>query len=278
MQPYDILMLIVLVGAGAFGAWKGMAWQLASIGSVLVSSVVALRFSGAVAPLFSAQEPWNRFLAMAVLFIATSLGIWIAFRFVAKAIDRVKLKEFDLQMGALLGLAKGLLFCLVITFFAVTLSESTRGRVLESRSGLYAAMIIQKGAPLMPDDVRKVLGKYIEQLDAGLKTGTTPPAEPTDTVDTPAPTEPVFGAPGPGQVGPAEPRAWEPEAWRRDAQEVVTQRIDQFGRQLDQTLNQSFGRVQESADQATSQIQTEANRQFDAFGRRVQRTPMEPVR
>ena len=45
MQPYDIFMLVVLIGAAAFGAWKGMAWQLASIGSVLLSTVVALRFA-----------------------------------------------------------------------------------------------------------------------------------------------------------------------------------------------------------------------------------------
>ncbi|MGI6416172.1 MAG: CvpA family protein [Thermoguttaceae bacterium] len=278
MQPYDIFMLVVLIGAGVFGAWKGMAWQLASIASVVVSSIVALRFSGVAAPFFSAQEPWNRFLAMAVLFAGTSLAVWIAFRFVAKAIDRVKLKEFDLQMGALFGLAKGVLFCLVLTFFAVTLSEMTRQRVLESRSGRYAAVIVQKGTPLMPDDVRKVLARYIEQLDAGLKTGTPPPAEPTDTVDTAAPTEPVFGAPVVGQAGPGQPMAWEPEAWRRDAQAVVTQRIDQFGRRLDQALNQSLDQVRGSVDQTTGQIQTDVNRQFDEFGRRIQRTPMEPVR
>ena len=36
------------------------------------------------------------------------------------AIDRVKLNEFDRQMGALVGFAKGVLLCIAITFFAVT--------------------------------------------------------------------------------------------------------------------------------------------------------------
>ena len=74
MQPYDIFMLIVLVGATAFGAWKGMAWQLASIGSVILSAIVALRCGGLLAPHISAEEPWNEFLAMAVLFAGTSLA------------------------------------------------------------------------------------------------------------------------------------------------------------------------------------------------------------
>ena len=50
-----------------------MAWQLASIASIVVS-LIALRFSGIVR-VFRAQEPWNRFIAMAVLFAGTSLAV-----------------------------------------------------------------------------------------------------------------------------------------------------------------------------------------------------------
>ena len=39
-----------------------------------------------------------------------------------RTIDRLKLKEFDRQIGAIFGLAKGVLWCAVITFFTVTLS------------------------------------------------------------------------------------------------------------------------------------------------------------
>ncbi|MHB8900185.1 MAG: CvpA family protein, partial [Thermoguttaceae bacterium] len=179
MQPYDILMLIVLVGAAAFGAWKGVAWQIASLASVLLSGIVAMRFSGLLAPSLSAEEPWNQFLAMGILFAGTSLAVWIAFRFVAKGIDRVKLKEFDRQMGALVGTAKGILYCLILTFFAVTLSEGTRQRVLASRSGYYAAVLVQKGTPLMPEKVRAALGKYIQKLDEGLSP-IAPPVTPAD--------------------------------------------------------------------------------------------------
>ena len=44
---------------------------------------------------------------MFVLYLLTSLAIWIVFRFISSVIERVKLKEFDRQMGALFGLAKG---------------------------------------------------------------------------------------------------------------------------------------------------------------------------
>ena len=47
---------------------------------------------------------------MLVLYIVTSLAIWFLFRMVSGIVNRVKLREFDRQMGALFGLAKGVLF------------------------------------------------------------------------------------------------------------------------------------------------------------------------
>ena len=35
IQPYDFVMLAVLVGTTLFGLWKGMAWQMASLASVV---------------------------------------------------------------------------------------------------------------------------------------------------------------------------------------------------------------------------------------------------
>jgi len=177
LQAYDVFMLAVLVLATLFGLWKGMAWQLASLGSVVASLIVALRFGGAVAPYLSATAPWNRFLAMLILYLLTSLAVWLGFRLVAGALDRVKLQEFDRQVGALFGLAKGVLLCLVITFFAVTLSESTRQIVLKTYSGRYIALLIKKGAPVLPEEIRPVLGKYIDEFDRKLDPNT-PPDEP----------------------------------------------------------------------------------------------------
>ena len=174
IQPYDIFMLAVLVGTAIFGAWKGMAWQVASLGAMFVSAGVAVHFSAPLAPYFSAHEPWNRWLAMLTLFVATSLAIWLLFRLVSGAIDRVKLKEFDRQLGAIFGLAKGILYCVIITFFAVTLSESARQTVLQSRSGDFIAHGIHRANPFLPDDVRTWVGQYIDELDQKLQA---PPKE-----------------------------------------------------------------------------------------------------
>jgi membrane protein required for colicin V production len=177
LQPYDIVMIVLLVLTTVFGAWKGMAWQIASLTSLVLSAMVAVQFSGSVAPYISDHEPWNRFLAMLLLYVGTSLGVWLVFRLVAGVIDRVRLKEFDHQIGALFGLMKGALLCLVVTFFAVTLSETARQAVLQSRSGYYIAVLIQRANPVLPKEVRGVLGKYIDELDRRLDP--TAPPQPT---------------------------------------------------------------------------------------------------
>jgi membrane protein required for colicin V production len=169
LQPYDALMLLVIVAATVFGAWKGMAWQVASLASLILSAGVAVHLSKPVAPIFGSSQPWNRVIAMLVLYLATSLVIWLAFRAVANLIDRVKLKEFDRQTGALFGMAKGILLCVVITFFAVTLSETSRQAVLRSRSGDHIARLTSRASVILPEEVRLVLGKYIDELDQKLQ-------------------------------------------------------------------------------------------------------------
>ncbi len=168
LQPYDYVMLAVLLASTILGAWKGMAWQIASLASLVVSAGVAAHYGTVVAPHFGAEQPWNLVAAMIVLFLVTALAIWLLFRMVSGAIDRIRLKEFDRQIGALFGLAKGVIWCLVVTYLAVNVSEPVRQGVLRSNSGYYIAVLIERAAPVLPQDVRAVVGKYLEELDQKL--------------------------------------------------------------------------------------------------------------
>ena len=107
MDWYDILMIAVLAGATLLGAWKGMAWQLASLASLVLSYFLALRFSTQLAPMFGSTAPWNRFVAMLVIYLATSVVVWLSFRLVAGFLDQIKLRDFDHQVGGLFGSGEG---------------------------------------------------------------------------------------------------------------------------------------------------------------------------
>jgi len=175
MQPYDMVMLAILVVTTILGAIKGMAWQLASILSLGLSYVAAIKFCDQVAPHIGAEPPLNRYLAMLLLYIGTSLAIWMFFRVIAGMIDRVQLQGFDRQLGAMFGAAKGILVCIAITFFAVTLSTKARDMVLKSRSGYYIATLIDRANPVLPDGVHELLDPYLRRLDQELDPQYTPP-------------------------------------------------------------------------------------------------------
>lgn len=170
MEVYDIIMLVLLLGATIFGAWKGLAWQVASLSAIVASCFVTIRFQAQLASVIKVGgEPWNTFLAMLILYVGTSLAIWVAFRFVSDFIDRLKLKEFDRQLGAILGFAKGVLLCVIVTLFAVTLlGESPRQNIIESYSGYYIAKLLDNAHTVIPPEVHEVLHPYIDSLDQRL--------------------------------------------------------------------------------------------------------------
>jgi len=169
MQTYDILIVLVLVAATLFGFWKGMAWQVASLASLVVSYFAALRFADQLAPMISNQAPWNKFVAMLAIYIATSFIIWTLFRLVSGVIDRVKLDGFDHQMGALIGFAKGVLLSIAITFFAVTiLPQNQKEMIIASRTGEYIVRFLDKADAIVPPEVHEVIHPYVEQLEQRL--------------------------------------------------------------------------------------------------------------
>ncbi|MEM8734663.1 MAG: CvpA family protein [Planctomycetota bacterium] len=182
MQAYDLIMLIVLAMATIFGAIKGFAWQVASIASVIVSYLVAYNFRFEVANMIQATPPWNQFLAMLILYVGTSFAIWVGFRLFSGMIDRVRLKEFDRHLGAGFGFTKGLLYCLLITMFAMSLLGKNQQRAIgQSRSGYFIAHALDRGVGILPKEVHEVVGPYLARLDGQLKDGQQgPPAEVTD--------------------------------------------------------------------------------------------------
>lgn len=168
MQAYDFLMVIVLLVATFFGFRKGLAWQIASVAAIVVSYLVAMQFREVLSERLDAQPPWNMFLAMLILYVGTSFVIWLVFQFVRGFIDRAKLREFDRQLGAIFGLGKGVLLCVIITLFAVTLSgDDQRREIIESRSGLYIAKLLDRADAVMPAELHEFLHPYLNRLEGG---------------------------------------------------------------------------------------------------------------
>jgi membrane protein required for colicin V production len=169
IDGYDLVMLGVLAAAAVLGYFKGLVWQIAWIAGIAVSSYVALRFGGPLAPFFGQQAPWNKLIAMLAVYVATSLGVWLVFRVISGAINAIHLSAFDHQLGLLLGLAKGALLCVVITFFTVTLAPGYRDQVVASRSGRIVASLIVRADQYLPKDIAETVDPFVKQFEDQLR-------------------------------------------------------------------------------------------------------------
>jgi membrane protein required for colicin V production len=169
IEGYDLVMLGVLAAAAVLGYFKGLVWQIAWIAGIAASSYVALRFGGPLAPFFGQQAPWNKLIAMLALYVATSLAVWLVFRVISGAINAIHLSAFDHQLGLLLGLAKGALLCVVITFFTVTLAPGYRNQVVASRSGRIVAEMIVRADQYLPKDIAETVDPFVKQFEDQLR-------------------------------------------------------------------------------------------------------------
>jgi membrane protein required for colicin V production len=82
------------------------------------------------------------------------------------SIEKAKFGEYNRHLGAILGFVKGVVICLLLTFFIVTVSEEARAVLKDSRSGMAAAVIMDRLHPVMPEKLHDALDEYIHQLDS----------------------------------------------------------------------------------------------------------------
>ena len=165
LEGYDLVMLGILAGAALLGYFKGMVWQLAWIAGIVASSYVAFRFGAMLAPFFGTQAPWNRFAAMLAVYVGTSLAVWLVFRLISGAINAVHLSAFDHQLGLLLGLAKGVLLCVLVTFFSVILAPAYRHQIVASRSGRLVAELIVRADTYLPKEIHETVDPFVKQFE-----------------------------------------------------------------------------------------------------------------
>ena len=104
-----------------------------------------------------------------------SFVIWMLFRLVSGVIDKVRLESFDRQLGAMFGLAKGVLLCVAITFFAVTLLPQPQGEaIVASQSGRYIVALLDKSHSVFPPEIHQVIDPYLNQIEEKLNPGFQP--------------------------------------------------------------------------------------------------------
>lgn len=162
---FDLAIVVILAFTTWRGAAKGLVWQLAWIAALILCFTVSGTAAPPIARLIPVEEPLNRWIAMFVVYVVSVfVTFWIARR-IRDWMEKHRFKDFDHHLGALFGLAKGVLVALTATFFLVTLSSAARAIVLDSHSGYAAALVMDRLHPLMSEEFHDALEPYIHQLD-----------------------------------------------------------------------------------------------------------------
>jgi membrane protein required for colicin V production len=163
---YDVVVLAILAYTTIRGAVKGVVWQLAAIAGVVLCLVFAESTSALAGPYVKLEPPLNHWVVMFGSYVLFSFLAFGVARLLNDWIEKQKFGEYNRHLGAILGFVKGVVICLVLTFFAVTVSADAREMLKHSRSGKAAAIIMDRLHPLMPEKLHDALGEYIHQLDS----------------------------------------------------------------------------------------------------------------
>lgn len=167
-NPFDLFVLVVLVLSTFWGGMRGIISQLASILSWLASAYIATHYYQIALALIKSSYAYRTPIAMTLTFIVSAILIRIAAKFVKNIVSLVGLKEFDRQMGALLGMIKGLLLCLLSTFFLVVFNDSTRSVIEKSSVGPYFASFIVDVQGYFPEsELTQKFASYTQSINEG---------------------------------------------------------------------------------------------------------------
>lgn len=175
---YDLLVLGILAVFAMRGAAKGVVWQVAGIAGIVLCLMFSQGISAAFGPYVTLDPPLNHWVVM--------FGAYLAFTFIAFGfarvmndwIEKASLEYFNRHLGAIFGLLKGVVLCVVMTYFLVTLSPKARESLLTSRSAYAAAVIMNTFHPFIPEKLHDKVAEYIRQFDLPRSSLADDPANP----------------------------------------------------------------------------------------------------
>jgi membrane protein required for colicin V production len=161
MNTYDAVMRGLVLAGMIWGACLGITWQLAGIASLVLGYSVACPLSGQLAPLFPGTPIVARSLAMAVVYVVVSGGVFLVAWIVRGTLSRLKLGAFDRPLGMVLGGLEGALLGLVMTLFVVSLAPETRPQIFPSPTGRVVVQVLNMVEPALPVEIRGVLPRLL---------------------------------------------------------------------------------------------------------------------
>ena len=178
MTSHSIVDLVVL-GILLFCAVKGASRGLLSQLSWVIALLLCFKFSGALAPtiepMIGVDPPLKQWLAMLAVYVGLCGVSFVVAGMLTSWMAKAKIIDFDKHLGGILGFVKGVVICMTIMFFAITMSPAMRQIVSQTYSGYAAAVILHNSQyliPLLPENAVPTVRNVIDNFNKSLQPGT----------------------------------------------------------------------------------------------------------
>ena len=171
----DLVVVAILLYCAVKGASRGLLSQL----SWVIALLLCFKFSGtlapAIEPMIGVAPPLKQWLAMLAVYVGLCGVSFVVAGMLSSWMAKAKIIDFDKHLGGILGFVKGVVICMTVMFFAITMSPAMRHIVSQTYSGYAAAVILHNSQyliPLLPENavptVRNVIDNFNRSLQPGI--------------------------------------------------------------------------------------------------------------
>lgn len=139
MNWIDSTIILLVLLCAALGYWSGFVWQTVRLAGLVVALWVAQTYHGPVAARLRGDIPAQSrmIISYGALLLACLIVAGVIMLMIRKPLDAAKPKTTDRLFGTILGAAKGVLVCGVLS--VLVLSYTDRGTAL--RTGVVGSRL-----------------------------------------------------------------------------------------------------------------------------------------
>lgn len=153
MLPVDWVLLTVLLGSTLLGAWRGLVFEVLSVLSWVMAFVVAQWWAHDVAlwlPMGTASEGLRHAAAFVLVFVGAVFAGGLVAALLKRLISAVGLRPADRGLGAVFGLARGVLLLVVLALVVSMTPLHTAPDWQTSQSAQWLEVVVQGVRPMLP--------------------------------------------------------------------------------------------------------------------------------
>jgi membrane protein required for colicin V production len=169
MNWLDIVLLVILAASMVLSLRKGLSREIIGLAAVILAIVLGVWFYGIAGALFEphlSSRGAAHFAGFVVVFAGVLLAGAVVSAIVGKFLKATGLSWFDRMLGAIFGLARGVLIgiALILGIMAFSTSGNPPPSVVESRTAPYVVDAARLIASIAPHELREGYRKTYAQV------------------------------------------------------------------------------------------------------------------